>query len=83
YLDKLPSFQLHFVGRSMTTWWREYTLKIIGVECKIKETFPNGMFENGWIEAKSTNCNHENDKFISEVQGSNSDKKVWSIDKFN
>ncbi|CAG8745877.1 1207_t:CDS:1, partial [Racocetra fulgida] len=77
----LPSFQLHLVGRSMTTWWREYTLKIIDVECKIKETFPNGMFENGWIEVKSTtNCNKENDKFINEVQESNIDNKVWSID---
>ncbi|CAG8731684.1 3366_t:CDS:1, partial [Cetraspora pellucida] len=58
----------------------EYTLKIVEVECKIKETFPNGMFENGWIEIKSTNCNNENDNFSNNVQGSNNNSKVWSID---
>ncbi|CAG8776014.1 7822_t:CDS:2, partial [Gigaspora rosea] len=29
------------------------------VECKIKEYFPNGMFENGWIELESNICNNE------------------------
>jgi len=69
YLDKLPSFYLHFVGRTATTWWREYTLKISSIECKIKEYFPNGIFENGWIEIESNICNNK--------KGEN---KVWSID---
>ncbi|CAG8807802.1 36006_t:CDS:2, partial [Gigaspora margarita] len=69
YLDKLPSFQLHFVGRTANTWWREYTLKITGVECKIKEYFPNGMFDNRWIEIESNICNNEK-----------AENQVWSID---
>ncbi|CAG8736979.1 2174_t:CDS:2, partial [Dentiscutata erythropus] len=57
--------------RTATTWWREYTLKIIGVECKIKEYFPNGMFKNGWIEIN----NNEKDKLINGVQELNSENK--------
>ncbi|CAG8811762.1 8221_t:CDS:2, partial [Cetraspora pellucida] len=53
----------------------EYTLKSVEVECKIKETFPNGMFENGWIEIKPTNFNNEKDNFSNNVQGSNNDSK--------
>ncbi|RIB19726.1 hypothetical protein C2G38_2082472 [Gigaspora rosea] len=68
YLNKLPSFNLQSVGRTATTWWREYTLKITSVECKIKEYFPNGMFENGWIELESNICNNEK-----------GESKVWSI----
>ncbi|CAG8490152.1 7500_t:CDS:2, partial [Dentiscutata heterogama] len=55
--NALPSFQLQSVGRTATSWWREYTLKIMSVECKIKEYFPNGMFENGWIEIESSISN--------------------------
>jgi len=54
YLGKLPTFDLHFVGRTSLTWWRLYTLRIAGVSCRIKEVFPNGMFTSGWIDSSQT-----------------------------
>ncbi|CAG8571059.1 219_t:CDS:2 [Paraglomus occultum] len=54
YLGKLPTFDLHCVGRTSLTWWRLYTLHITGVDCRIKEVFPNGMFTPGWIDSSDT-----------------------------
>ncbi|RUS24092.1 hypothetical protein BC938DRAFT_474136 [Jimgerdemannia flammicorona] len=54
YLDKLPKFVLHAVGRRNQTWWRKYSLRMRGVECRIRETFPSGMFEDGWLEKANT-----------------------------
>lgn len=50
YHDKLPKFVLHAVGRRSQSWWRDYSLRMPGVECRIRETFPVGMFEEGWYQ---------------------------------
>ncbi|RUS19035.1 hypothetical protein BC937DRAFT_88056 [Endogone sp. FLAS-F59071] len=50
YFDKLPKFILHAVGRRRHSWWREYSLRMSGVECRIRETFLVDMFEEGWFE---------------------------------
>nr|CAG8529138.1 6888_t:CDS:2 [Entrophospora candida] len=68
YLDKLPSFKLHSIGRTLNTWWREYTLKISGVECNIKEVFPNNIFENDWLL-------NNNYKVVEDEQ----DIKIWNF----
>ncbi|RUP45270.1 hypothetical protein BC936DRAFT_148391 [Jimgerdemannia flammicorona] len=49
YLDKLPKFVLHAVGRHNQTWWRKYSLRKTGVECRI----PSGTFEDGWLKANT------------------------------
>lgn len=52
YFDKVPSFQLLQVGRDEQHWWRVYTLEIIGVECNIKEVFPDNLFEIDFLQMK-------------------------------
>ncbi|KAG0016826.1 hypothetical protein BGZ82_000930 [Podila clonocystis] len=37
YLDRLPSFELHGLGRTEQTFWREYSLKSPGVDCRLLE----------------------------------------------
>lgn len=44
YLNILPEFQLINLGRSEEVFWREYYLKSPGIECRIKEVFPQHMF---------------------------------------
>ncbi|CAG8615014.1 1990_t:CDS:2, partial [Ambispora leptoticha] len=50
YFNKHPDFQLLSIGRSDTIWWREYSLRIEGIDCYIKETFPKNLFKEGWID---------------------------------
>ncbi|KAF8928348.1 hypothetical protein BGZ58_009707 [Dissophora ornata] len=50
YLDRLPSFELHGLGRTEKTFWREYSLKIPGVDCRLLEVLPSSMFEESWLE---------------------------------
>eukprot|EP01119_Soliformovum_irregulare_P017470 TRINITY_DN5200_c0_g1_i1.p1 TRINITY_DN5200_c0_g1~~TRINITY_DN5200_c0_g1_i1.p1 ORF type:complete len:192 (-),score=22.22 TRINITY_DN5200_c0_g1_i1:31-606(-) len=54
YLDKLPSFHLEAIGYKGDTFWRTYTLRIVGVECRITEVFPHDMFRDGFMETGST-----------------------------
>ncbi|CAG8517449.1 10321_t:CDS:2 [Ambispora gerdemannii] len=53
--EKLPDFQLLLIGRTDTTWWREYSLCIDGMECYIKEIFPKNLFKNEWIDQVDNN----------------------------
>ncbi|CAG8792853.1 16310_t:CDS:2 [Dentiscutata erythropus] len=53
--------------------------KIAGVECKIKEIFPNGMFENGWIGL--TDFSNEKENLINGKQELKSINKAWFIDQ--
>ncbi|CAH1758000.1 12179_t:CDS:2 [Entrophospora sp. SA101] len=48
--------------------FREYTLKISGVECNIKEVFPNNIFENDWLL-------NNNYKVVEDEQ----DIKIWNF----
>ncbi|KAF9397423.1 hypothetical protein BGX21_008886 [Mortierella sp. AD011] len=50
YLDKLPSFELHGLGRTEKTFWREYSLKIPGVDCRFLEALPSSLFDENWLE---------------------------------
>ncbi|KAF9944654.1 hypothetical protein BGZ70_004454, partial [Mortierella alpina] len=50
YLDRLPSFDLHGLGRTKNTFWREYSLRIPGVDCRLLEVFPSTLFDDHWIE---------------------------------
>ncbi|KAG0000583.1 hypothetical protein BGZ80_005965 [Entomortierella chlamydospora] len=50
YLDKLPSFELHGLGRTEKTFWREYSLKIPGVDCRFLEVLPSSLFDENWLE---------------------------------
>ncbi|KAG0334020.1 hypothetical protein BG004_000595 [Podila humilis] len=50
YLDRLPSFELHTLGRSDKTFWREYSLHIPGVHCRLLEVMPSALFDQGWLE---------------------------------
>ncbi|KAK3815990.1 MAG: hypothetical protein J3R72DRAFT_461216 [Linnemannia gamsii] len=49
YLDRLPSFDLHGLGRTERTFWREYSLKIPGVDCRLLEVFPSTLSNDGWL----------------------------------
>ncbi|KAF9348045.1 hypothetical protein BGX26_000498 [Mortierella sp. AD094] len=53
YLDKLPSFELHGLGRTEKTFWREYSLKIAGVDCRLLEVLPSSLFDENWLEKES------------------------------
>ncbi|GBB84962.1 hypothetical protein RclHR1_11550004 [Rhizophagus clarus] len=80
YLDKLPSFHLHYIGKSTKIWWREYSLHIPGVECYIKETFPNNLFDNDWLNEDQNNLT--NYLFPGKkVNGCNvvDDVKIWKL----
>ncbi|KAF9898599.1 hypothetical protein BX616_003830 [Lobosporangium transversale] len=50
YLDKLPSFELHGLGRTDKTFWREYSLEIPGVYCRLLEVLPSSLFDHNWLE---------------------------------
>ncbi|KAG0210101.1 hypothetical protein BGX33_005131 [Mortierella sp. NVP41] len=51
YLDRLPSFDLHGLGRTERTFWREYSLRIPGVDCRLLEVFPSTLSNDGWLNA--------------------------------
>ncbi|KAF8951688.1 hypothetical protein BGZ46_003853 [Entomortierella lignicola] len=53
YLDKLPSFELHGLGRTEKTFWREYSLKIAGVDCRLLEVLPSSLFDENWLEKEA------------------------------
>ncbi|KAF9109090.1 hypothetical protein BGX27_008017 [Mortierella sp. AM989] len=53
YLDKLPSFELHGLGRTEKAFWREYSLKIKGVDCRLLEVLPSSLFDEKWLEKES------------------------------
>jgi hypothetical protein len=53
YLDRLPSFELHCLGRTEKTFWREYSLWIDGVDCRILEVMPSSMFNPDWLDTPS------------------------------
>jgi hypothetical protein len=74
YLDKLPSFHLHYIGKTTKIWWREYSLHISGVECYIKETFPNNLFDNDWL----LNGDHNSLKKMNGCNGD--DLKIWKLE---
>ncbi|KND02189.1 uncharacterized protein SPPG_02677 [Spizellomyces punctatus DAOM BR117] len=44
YLNILPEFELLQVGRTVNSFWREYDLRSNGVNCRIREEFPLGVF---------------------------------------
>ncbi|KAG0346011.1 hypothetical protein BGZ54_005370, partial [Gamsiella multidivaricata] len=50
YLDRLPSFELHGLGRTEKTFWREYSLQIPGVYCRLLEVLPSALFDENWLE---------------------------------
>ena len=50
YLDKLPSFELHGLGRTSHTFWREYSLRIPGVDCRLLEVFPSSLSADNWLD---------------------------------
>uniref|UniRef100_A0A1D1YT43 tRNA dimethylallyltransferase n=1 Tax=Anthurium amnicola TaxID=1678845 RepID=A0A1D1YT43_9ARAE len=88
YLDKLPSFHLHYIGKSKKVWWREYSLYISGVECHIKEIFPSNLFDNGWLNGDNNNNSLVNYLYSKKVNGYNidgnddddDDDKVWKLE---
>ncbi|KAG0318442.1 hypothetical protein BGZ99_005686 [Dissophora globulifera] len=49
YLDRLPSFELHNLGRTEKTFWREYSLSIPEVDCRLLEVLPSSMFDDNWL----------------------------------
>jgi len=53
YLDRLPSFELHGLGRTEKTFWREYSLRIPGVDCRLLEVMPSSLFDDNWLEKES------------------------------
>ncbi|TPX69978.1 hypothetical protein SpCBS45565_g02034 [Spizellomyces sp. 'palustris'] len=56
YLNILPEFELLQVGRTVHSFWREYDLRSNGVNCRIREEFPLGVFNlQGTETATSTN----------------------------
>ncbi|KAF9581352.1 hypothetical protein BGW38_001666 [Lunasporangiospora selenospora] len=67
YLDKLPSFDLHGLGRTDQTFWREYSLGIPGVDCRLLEVFPSTLFEENWLEKPEVSISWDIEP--SEVEG--------------
>ncbi|KAF9311880.1 hypothetical protein BG003_006866 [Podila horticola] len=61
YLDRLPSFELHGLGRTEQTFWREYSLRIPGVDCRLLEVMPSALFDQGWLERAEETINWEVD----------------------
>ncbi|KAF8923635.1 hypothetical protein BGZ52_009405, partial [Haplosporangium bisporale] len=61
YLDRLPSFELHGLGRTEQTFWREYSLRIPGVDCRLLEVMPSALFDEGWLERAEESINWEVD----------------------
>ncbi|KAI9201907.1 uncharacterized protein BJ171DRAFT_427130 [Polychytrium aggregatum] len=50
YLNVLPEFKLLKVGKSESSFWRDYSLSCPGIECILREVFPLSVFE---IEAEA------------------------------
>ncbi|KAG0028939.1 hypothetical protein BGZ81_004290 [Podila clonocystis] len=61
YLDRLPSFELHGLGRTEQTFWREYSLRIPGVDCRLLEVMPSALFDEKWLERAEETINWEVD----------------------
>ncbi|KAF9392388.1 hypothetical protein CPB97_002079 [Podila verticillata] len=61
YLDRLPSFELHGLGRTEQTFWREYSLRIPGVDCRLLEVMPSALFDEGWLKRAEESINWEVD----------------------
>lgn len=61
YLDRLPSFELHGLGRTEQTFWREYSLRIPGVDCRLLEVMPSALFDERWLERAEESINWEVD----------------------
>ncbi|KAG0203353.1 hypothetical protein BGX28_004350 [Mortierella sp. GBA30] len=71
YLDRLPSFELHGLGRTDKTFWREYSLRIPGVDCRLLEVLPSALFDDNWLEK-------DQDEEISwEVEPTEEDRLEW------
>ncbi|KAF9928915.1 hypothetical protein BGZ75_005069 [Mortierella antarctica] len=71
YLDRLPSFELHGIGRTDKTFWREYSLTIPGVDCRLLEVLPSALFDENWLEK-----DHDSD--ISwDVEMKQEDRLTW------
>ncbi|KAF9160866.1 hypothetical protein DFQ26_005116 [Actinomortierella ambigua] len=70
YLDRLPSFDLHGLGRTENTFWREYSLRIPGVDCRLLEVFPSTLSEDGWLDKAPDNISWD-------VELSADDKIAW------
>ncbi|KAF9964495.1 hypothetical protein BGZ70_006377 [Mortierella alpina] len=71
YLDRLPSFELHGLGRTDKTFWREYSLTIPGVDCRLLEVLPSALFDENWLEK-------EQEGDISwEVEQKEEDRLTW------
>ncbi|KAF9570001.1 hypothetical protein EC968_002360 [Mortierella alpina] len=71
YLDRLPSFELHGLGRTDKTFWREYSLTIPGVDCRLLEVLPSALFDENWLEK-------EQDEDISwDVELKQEDRLTW------
>ena len=71
YLDRLPSFDLHGLGRTENTFWREYSLRIPGVDCRLLEVFPSTLFDENWIEKPEEDISWEVELSLEE------DKLAW------
>ncbi|KAG0023733.1 hypothetical protein BGZ80_008358 [Entomortierella chlamydospora] len=70
YLDKLPSFELHGLGRTEKTFWREYSLKIAGVDCRLLEVLPSSLFDENWLEK-------EPEEISWDVDAKEGDQLTW------
>ncbi|KAG0250686.1 hypothetical protein BG011_008181 [Mortierella polycephala] len=70
YLDRLPSFDLHGLGRTEDTFWREYSLRIPGVDCRLLEVFPSTLFDDKWLEKPV-------EEISWDVELSSEDKLAW------
>ncbi|KAF9564314.1 hypothetical protein EC968_004586 [Mortierella alpina] len=71
YLDRLPSFDLHGLGRTENTFWREYSLRIPGVDCRLLEVFPSTLFDDNWIDKPEEDISWEVELSLEE------DKLAW------
>ncbi|KAI1300713.1 hypothetical protein EDD11_006025 [Mortierella claussenii] len=70
YLDRLPSFELHELGRTEKTFWREYSLKIPGVDCRLLEVLPSSLFEDNWLEKQE-------EQICWDIELSKDNQMIW------
>lgn len=70
YLDRLPSFELHGTGRTEKAFWREYSLKCPGVDCRLLEVFSRNLGDDNWI------CTPQ-DTIDWKVEMTSQDKITW------
>lgn len=45
----MPSFELHGLSRTENTFWRDYSLKSPGVNCRLLEVFPCNLDDENRI----------------------------------